>query len=204
MSPARKRERIAVSAPFRRIASRSSRATRAPGHSRRTSASTRSVPNPACSRYGAGTVRARRRHPHRVVAVVAARAPRRPLAVHDQRHAAVGTVHRAGALPAEHRRGESAPVQQDERLLAPFEPRGERGFQRAAEDDVGAAFRVFLAHVDDRHRRQADDRARASRGRRARTVRSSRCSSSPSTASPNRARRARRRAGRGRSRRRDR
>ena len=47
------RSRISTRLPFRRTVSRSTRATRASGKRLRISASTRSVPNPTCSRYGA-------------------------------------------------------------------------------------------------------------------------------------------------------
>src|SRR5207249_5835093 len=60
-------------------------------------------------------------HAGGVVAVMAARTPRRSLAVHDERDAAIRTLHRAGALTAENGGGEAAPVQQHDRLLVPFE-----------------------------------------------------------------------------------
>src|SRR5438067_10540230 len=70
-----------------------------------------------------------------------------PFAVHDERHAAVRTVDRRGALAAEHRGREAAAVQQHERLLAERDPLADRIAQPAAEDHVRAVRRVLLAYV---------------------------------------------------------
>ena len=103
------RARMRLSAPRCRIVSRSTRPDAcAPETARSTSASTRSVPKPICSRYGAAhfwhVVGTR----HRVVAVVAARAadavPRRgPSAT----RCSCGHSSVVGALPAEDRGGDS-------------------------------------------------------------------------------------------------
>ena len=112
---------------------------RAPGQARLTSASTRSVPNPACSRYGPAQCGQRRWDAHREVAIVTARPPRHPLAVHDQRDAAVGTIERPGALPAEDRGRETAAIEEHERLFTTRQPNAERIDQRPAEHDFGPA-----------------------------------------------------------------
>ena len=96
-----------------------------------------------------GAVRAGRRQPDRVVAVVAAGALRR--AVDGQRHAAVRALERLPALPAEHAGGEAAPVQQHHRLLAAA--RAARRSPRAAAPltiTSGPAAAYSLAHVDHR------------------------------------------------------
>ena len=98
-----------------------------------------------------GAVHARRRNPHRVVAVVAPRPPCR--LVNRQRHAAVGTVERLAALAAEHARREAAAVEQHHRLLPPSEPLLDRRRERPADDHVGTGIRILLPHVDDRHGR---------------------------------------------------
>ena len=151
--------RSAAIAPRLRIVSRSTRATRAPGNRSRTSASTRSVPKPTSSMnlpaqlaqtFGSGD---------RVVAVVAARAVRR--AVHGQRQAAVRTLERRAALPAEDRAGESPPVEEHDRLLAARQRLAERVAQRArSARHPGPRPRTPRA-CRRSGRRPADDRARA-------------------------------------------
>jgi hypothetical protein len=74
--------------------------------------------------------------------------------VDHQRHAAVRTIDRAGALPAEHRGREPAPVEQHQRLLAAFQARPDCVHERAAQDHVRTGRGEFLAHVDDHHRGQ--------------------------------------------------
>src|SRR5204862_7548395 len=91
---------------------------------------------------GAGTKRTDRGHARCVVAVVASRAPRMAVAMHDERHAAVRAVERPGALATEHRGGEAAAVQEHERLLASRELGANAVSERAAEDHVRAFGRV--------------------------------------------------------------
>ena len=67
-----------------------------------------------------------RRHARCVIAVVAARALGSTVTMHHERHAAVRTLNRAGALPAEYGRREAAAIEQHERLLAPAQPIGHR------------------------------------------------------------------------------
>ena len=74
--------------------------------------------------------------------------------VHRQRHAAVGAIERRAALAAEHGRGQPAPVQQHQCLLAAIQASCHGLSQRAAQNDVRAFLRVLAAHVDNRHRRQ--------------------------------------------------
>src|SRR5258708_25669389 len=70
-------------------------------------------------RTGAG--RADLRQARHVVAVVAADSPRMPLSMHDERHAAVRAIQRAGALTAENSRREPAAAQKPQGLFAPFD-----------------------------------------------------------------------------------
>src|SRR5204862_1163085 len=93
----------------------------------------------------AGAQRARRRHACGVVAVVTARATCVAVAVNDERDAAVRAIERAGALTAEDSRGESAAVQEHERLLAALEPQSNRVAERAAENHLRPFGRVFLS-----------------------------------------------------------
>src|SRR5947209_15379788 len=90
---------------------------------------------------------ARLRNHHRVVAVVAARAPPRSTrsarsrqavlrAMDRERHAAVGALEGIAALTAEDRRRVPAPVQKDEHLLTAVEPLADRSSEIAADDDV--------------------------------------------------------------------
>ena len=190
MSPRLNRPSRSVSAPLRRMASRSSRATRAPGQR---------APHLDFHALGAEArlveirpraQRADGRHARRVVAVVAPRAARRALAVHDERHAAVGTVHRARALPAEHGGGESPPVQQHQRLFAAFDPQRQRPAEGAAQHQRRDRRPRTPRACRRWSPRRAGDRARAARARRARSGRCSRCRRSPSTASPTRGPRA--------------
>ena len=74
--------------------------------------------------------------------------------MHDERHAAIRAVQRAGALTTEHGRRESAPVEQHERLLAPIQSRLQRVAQLPAQDHIRPVRGVFLAHVDDGHVRE--------------------------------------------------
>ena len=92
-----------------------------PERARGTSASTRSVPNPICSRYGPAHFAHALGSGTRVVAVVAARAPAALCTVSDTLQ--FGHSERLAALPAEDHRREAAAVQQDDRLLPAFEPR---------------------------------------------------------------------------------
>ncbi len=148
----------ALMAPRRLIVSRSTRATRAPG---------KALPDFRLDALGAeanlldelaAAVRAGLGQRRRVVAVVAARAVRR--AMHRQRHAAVRTVERRAALPAEDRRREPAPVEQDNRLLAsrqrlaPARSRGWRSRPRPGprRHTPGACRRCGRRRADDRGR----------------------------------------------------
>src|SRR4029079_14412665 len=90
-------------------------------------------PEPGELEVTPGAERARGGHPRRVVAAVTARPPRRAVAVHDQRDAAVGTVPGARALPAEYRGGEPAAIEQNEDLFPSFEPQADRLRERAAQ-----------------------------------------------------------------------
>src|SRR5207248_8132023 len=73
-------------------------------------------PVPCLFEIRPGAERTHRGYAHRVVAIVAARTPRRAFAVHDERDAAVGTVEGPRTLPAENGGGESTAVQQHQRL----------------------------------------------------------------------------------------
>src|SRR5687768_1828912 len=72
--------------------------------------------------------------------------------MHDERDAAIRTLDRAAALPAEHRRRQAASIEEDQRLLSGFEPRRNGVLQRPTQNHIGTMLGVFLAHVDDRDR----------------------------------------------------
>src|SRR5207302_10107921 len=67
--------------------------------------------------------------------------------------AAMGTLAHLAAIPAEHEGGQAAPVQEQNRLLAPLERTGDGGLQVATQR-AEVLRRDLLSHVDDRHRRQ--------------------------------------------------
>ena len=207
LAVAKPRQQRRRARPCVRIASRSSRATRAAGTALASPrASTRSVPKPACSRYGPAHERtgASARAPSSCSSGSARAAPV-PSPCTTSETLQFGTIDRAGALPAEDRGREAAAVQQHQRLLAAASSRASIAVaQRAAEHDVRARRRRTPRACRRRSPRRAAGRAPGARARRARTCRSSRGGSSPSTASPSRARPARRRAAPARSRRRGR
>ena len=92
---------------------------------------------------------------HTVIAVVASGAKTiAPFGVDDERHAAVRALDRAAALPAEHRRRQTAPVQENQALLSCVEPRRDGVLQPAAQNHIRTVFGVLQPHVDDRHRRE--------------------------------------------------
>jgi carbon-monoxide dehydrogenase large subunit len=70
---------------------------------------------------GGGALAARLGHRHRVVAVVATRAPAVPRGVNGERDAAVGALEGVAALAAEHGGGVAAAVEQHQYLLTPGE-----------------------------------------------------------------------------------
>src|SRR5215204_4246152 len=82
-----------------------------------------------------------------VMAPGARRALSRP--VDGQGNTAIRAVERRAALPAEHRCGEAATVEQQQRLLVPRESALERLDERGTEDDLRSLVREHLAHVDD-------------------------------------------------------
>ena len=151
ISPAAKRCESARRLPLRRTVSRSTRATRASGKALAHSASTRSVPKPTRSRYGAAHF-ARLRHRHRVVAVVAACRGRVPrvCTVSDTLQLGHSSV---AALPAEDGRGEAAAVEQDERPARRARDAPPCA-AAAGSDHVRSLLAHLLAHVDESTRRQ--------------------------------------------------
>src|SRR6185369_15594814 len=76
------------------------------------------------------------REPIRVTAVVTAQIRR--LAMHDEPRAAAGTARLPSAGRAQQRDREAAPVDEDERLLAAREPRGNRCDERRTDAFDGA------------------------------------------------------------------
>ncbi len=167
-SPRPNRASTSWIAPRFCIVSRSTRPARMPGNRRSTSVSTRSVPKPSCSRYGAAHFTHVRRHAHRVVAVVAQRA-RRPVGspMHGERHAAVRTLQDVPALAAQHAGGVAATIEQQQRLLPGRQSRSHCLRQGRAEHDI----RALRPHTPPGDRRcgrwRAGDRARAARAPRA-------------------------------------
>ena len=192
-----------ASAPLRRTESRSTRPIRASGNRSRELLLDLLGAEPGVLEIWGRALAAGLRHHHRVVAVVAARAPSVARAMHGQRDAAVRALEGVAALPAEHRRRIAAPVQQHERpARAAPDDRAIAGSEVAADDDVRPLVGVLVAHVDDAHRRQRPIED-APLQRRARVFAGhARSDTSPSTASPSRARPARLHAWRARSRRR--
>ena len=152
-SISRRVNRLSSSArlPRRRMVSRSIRPMRASGNSVPISDSTRSVPNPMCSRYGAAHERALLRHDARVVAVVAQRAPLAAAGVHGERHAALRAIDGAAALPAEDRGRIPAAIEQNQRLLTAIQPLANRRLQRLGQNDIRAGAGELLPHVHDAH-----------------------------------------------------
>ena len=96
-----------------------------------------------------GALRARLGYGNRVVAVMASSSSQR--SVNREGHAAIRTLRRRAALPAEDRGGKTAPIQQNDRLLTAFEPPCHGFPQRRAQDRLGAVRCINFAHVDDTH-----------------------------------------------------
>ena len=120
-----------------------------PGTASRTSASTRSVPNPSCSRYGPAQFATRLRQRHRVVAVVAARAPGRACEPSATRCSSDtrASPRTAGRTRRSRIRAGSAARSPARRARSAI---GQRVAQRARSGSTSGPRRgVLLAHVDD-------------------------------------------------------
>ena len=146
------------------------------------------------------TVGARGRPSPRVVAVVATHAARTP--VKRQRHADSSGTRGCARTAGRARAGrEPAPVQQDQRLLAPRQRALEGVDEGPADHHVRPGIGGLRTHVDHLPPPGADAGARAPPSRRSGSGRCGCGERSPAKAWPNRGRPGRRRAARARSRR---
>ena len=164
LAVAKLRQQRRSSDPFRRIASRSSRATRAPGTCRFTSASTRSVPKPGLFEVGRRTQRTRWRA-RAPCSCSSDSGPAAPL----PRRGRPATRCSSDSRPCRRTGGRTRPSRSRAGSAARSTAPAARGAarcasrKRATQDDVRTLGRVLLAHVDDRHRGQRTIHARGAR-----------------------------------------